>query len=77
LTTRAELFTRQRSPPPSKLPSKCNNHKLLAVSNHRFSSLKRWSVRGFPTINTQHLLRVTTSHGQRIAVNVIRRRGQR
>ncbi|KRX78002.1 hypothetical protein T06_15728 [Trichinella sp. T6] len=51
--------------------------RLLAVSNHRFSSLKRWSVRGFPTINTQHLLRVTTCHGQRIAVNVIRRRGQR
>ncbi|KRX59026.1 hypothetical protein T09_2151, partial [Trichinella sp. T9] len=50
---------------------------LLAVSNHRFSSLKRWSVRGFPTMNRQHLLRVTTSHGQRIAVNVIRRRGQR
>ncbi|OUC46079.1 hypothetical protein D917_08006, partial [Trichinella nativa] len=43
--------------------------RLLAVSNHRFSSLKRWSVRGFPTINTQHLLRVTTSYGQRIAVN--------
>ncbi|KRY45970.1 hypothetical protein T03_217 [Trichinella britovi] len=51
--------------------------RLLAVSNHRFSSLKRWSVRGFPTMNRQHLLRVTTSHGQRIAVNVIRRRGQR